>query len=119
MRVIRELLLDGADGSVNQTSLHGLLTHSVGNSIQIEITGTLVGSLKLQGSSDPVPDSNFQAKTMKVDNWTDMLGSTQAITGSGTVMYNISDTFFNWVRVVYTSTSGTGTITAAFNAKGF
>lgn len=119
MRIIREVILDTVDGTQDQISLHGLLAHTFGFSIQLLITGTIAGSVKLQGSDDPVPDSNFLATTMTVTNWTDIVGSTQSITGAGTLTYNVSDSMFNFVRVIYTYGSGTGTITAIFNGKGF
>lgn len=128
MRIINELILGtksssgvitGADASVDQTSLHGLLAHMIGFSIQAVITGTAAGTIKLQGSSDPVPDARFDAATFPVSNWQDILDSSEPVTGAGVVDYNVQGTFYNWVRVVYTASSGTGTIAVTFNAKGF
>ena len=129
MRILNELLLGtksssgvvtGADASVSQTSAHGLLAHMIGFSIQAIITGTAIGSLKLQGSSDPVPDSNFPASgNWNVSNWTDIADSSEPVTGAGTIEYNVKSVYYNWVRVVYTSSSGTGTMVIRFNTKGF
>lgn len=119
MRVLNEVILTAGDASGNLTSDHGLLAHVIGYSIQIVVTGSATGTVKLQGSSDPVPDSQFNVKSFPVQNWTDIANSDQNITGAGSVMYNVDDSFYNWVRVVYTSTSGTGTMTIRFNSKGF
>lgn len=119
MRLLNEILLSAGDASGNLTSNHGLLAGALGYSIQAIITGSPVGSLKLQGSNDPVPNSSFLVPTYTVTNWTDIADSTEAVTGAGTIMYNVEGVYYNWVRAVYTSTSGTGTLTIQFNSKGF
>lgn len=74
-------------------------------------TGTPTGSFKLQGSND-VGDS--------VTDWEDIPGSTLAVAGAaGTQMWNYTRSPFRWVRIVYTATSGSGTLSKMiFNAKG-
>lgn len=119
MRIINELILNNADASVPQTSLNGLLANAFGYSIQIEITGNVIGTLQLNGSDDDVPESNFSAATYAVTNWTPIDNSQRAVTGAGSITYNVNDAMYNWVQVVFTPASGTGTITARFNAKGF
>lgn len=119
MRVLNEVLLAAGDASGNLTSEHGLLAHAGGYSIQVVITGTAAGVLKLQGSDDPVPDSDFRVRTYPVVNWTDIDDSSEPVTGAGTVVYNVRGVFYNWVRVVYTAASGTGTMTIRINTKGF
>lgn len=119
MRILNEILLNAGDASGDLTSNHGLLAHVFGYSIQAVITGSAAGTLKLQGSSDPVPDSNFNVVSYPVSNWTDIVNSSEPVTGAGTVIYNVEGVFYNWVRVVYTSSSGTGTMTIRFNSKGF
>lgn len=119
MRILNEKLLNAVDASVSQNSAHGLLASAFGYSLQAVITGTATGTLKLQGSNDPVPDASFLVPTFTVSNWTDILDSTQSVTGAGTLLYNVEGVFYNWVRAVYTASSGTGTITIIFNSKGF
>ncbi len=119
MRVVHELIMPISDGSVNQTSLPALLAHAWGYSIQAIITGTVTGSIKLQGSSDPAPDANFSAANYSVVNWTDISGSTQSVTGAGTITWDVSRSAYSWVRVVYTAASGTGNISAQIFTKGF
>lgn len=119
MRLLNEILLANQDASTSFNSPAGLLASVFGYSIQAIITGTAAGTMKLQGSSDPVPDSRFPAAWPTPVNWTDVKDSSEAVTGTGTIMYNVADVEYNWVRVVYTSSSGTGTISITLNTKGF
>lgn len=79
-------------------------------SLMLVWTGTPTGSFKLQCSND------MQAPT----NWEDVTGSSFAVAGAaGQLVFNYDTAPFKWVRLVYTSTSGTGTITVAqYHAKG-
>lgn len=83
-------------------------------SIQGIITGSAAGTIKLQASND-------QAFAPSVPtNWTDITGSSQSVSGAGTVMWNVlSNPSYAWVRVVYTNATGTGTLTLNFFGKGF
>lgn len=119
MRLLNEKLIDDEDASADINSAPGLLASVFGYSIQITIDGTPAGTVKLQGSDDPVPDSQFNVKNYPVSNWTDIKNSSQAVTGAGYVVYNVADVAYNWVRVVYSASSGTGNMTALLNTKGF
>lgn len=120
MRVLNEILLPVSDASISQTSNPGILDHAWGYAIQVLITGTATGTVKLQGSCDPGPNANFQAANdPQAVNWTDVLNSAQPVTGVGSVAYDVVKTAYPFVRVVYTAASGTGTITAHLNTKGF
>ena len=119
MRVLHEILLPSSDASITEISLPGLLAHVWGYSVQAIFTGTPVGSIRLQGSSDPAPDANFSAANYPVVNWTDIANSTQVVSGAGTVAYDVVKTGYNWVRAIYTASSGTGTVTIQFVTKGF
>lgn len=120
MRLLNELLSDAQDASVSFNSSPGLLAHVFSFSIQGVITGTAAGTMKLQGSNDPVPDANFrQTAVWTPTNWTDIADSAEPITGAGNIMYDFNHCpGYNWVRVVYTASSGTGTITLRLNTKG-
>jgi hypothetical protein len=120
VRVVNEVIFAAADASVTQTSAPLIVDHSWGYAIQAVFTGTTTGTLKLQGSCDPGPNANFQAANDPyVVDWTDIANSGAPVTGAGTVTYDVVKTAYPWVRLVYTPASGTGTITARFNAKGF
>jgi len=119
MRVLHEILLPSSDASVTQTSLPGILNQVWGYSIQAIFTGSPVGTMTLQGSSDPAPDANYSAANYAVVNWTTIANSSQSVTGSGTVAYDVVKTGYNWVRAIYTPVSGSGTVTIQFVTKGF
>jgi hypothetical protein len=66
------------------------------------------------------PASN--ASPFTPTNWVDITNSPYAVSAAGNYMWNVFDTMYNWVRVVYTDSSG-GTSTAVitqcnFNGKG-
>lgn len=95
------------------------LANMIGYTIQIFFTGTPTGSFKLQASADEAPliGSGFNPT-----NWTDVVATTFTISAAGNVEWNVYDIYYNFVRVVYTDTSG-GTSTAiitvsTFNGKG-
>lgn len=88
-----------------------ILEQSQDFSIQAKWTGTPTGSFKLQCSNDV---------EATVTDWEDIPGSTLAVAGAaGTQVWNYTGAPFRWVRIVYTATSGSGTLTKClFSAKG-
>lgn len=96
-----------------EISLNGIF----GWSAQFIFTGSPVGSLKAQVSNDQsyLGGELIPAPT----NWTDLSNSSTSISAAGDITYNVNLSFYNWVRFVYTSTSGTGTITGRMNLKGY
>lgn len=90
--------------------------------IQITFTGSApTGSFKLQASCDQGhPSASIESlQYADVSHWTDVANSSQAVTAAGSVLFNIVDPGYNWVRVAWTFTSGTGNVTIArINTKG-
>lgn len=81
--------------------------------------GTPVGTFKLQGSNDNGESGTTTLGATQPTNWTDITTSSQAITGnSGSVLYDAASCGYRWVRLVYTRTSGTATLSANMNTKG-
>lgn len=78
--------------------------------IQVKYTGSPVGTLVLQASNDKVVASTMDDTTT--------YNSTIAVSGPGNDAWNVDGIGFQWVRVVYTRTSGSGTLTGTFNGKG-
>lgn len=77
----------------------------VGYSIQAVWTGTPTGTLKLQISGDST-------------SWTDA-PSPQSLAGAaGSYIWDVPQTAVGYVRMVYTFTSGTGSLAATFSGKG-
>lgn len=85
------------------------LEHISNYSIQIVFTGTPSGTFKLQCSNDELSPSN----------WTDVGSSDQAVTTAGDLVWNVENAGYKWVRVVYTRSSSTGSLTVGrCNIKG-
>lgn len=89
-------------------------------SIQAVFTGSPNGTFKLQWSNDivPIPASGAANLASSVVNWTDYTGSSQAISAAGNFGWVLGDTGYRWIRLVYTRSSGTGTLNATACNKG-
>lgn len=115
LHVVNEPILASSNAAVTQTSAPGLIMNSFGYAIQALLTGAPVGSIQLQGSNDPGPNASYTAAPV---NWSNV-GSPTAVSAAGVYLINMPDTYYNWVRAIYTPSSGTGTVAILFNAKGF
>ena len=82
-------------------------------SVQIVATGAPVGVAKIQVSNDEAISIPNQ---FVPTNWNDLSGVTVNVTAAGAFLIPKFDVCYNYVRIVYTKTSGTGSITA--NVKG-
>ena len=128
MRVKNEDLLeiDGTRAELDMTSTFNSkpvwLGHICNYSIQLVFTGTPAGSFKLQASND-IGDPTAAGEANKyasVTTWTDIEGSSEVISAPGNHMWNVENAGYNWVRLVWTLTSSTGTLTTArAYVKGF
>jgi len=82
------------------------LNQDAGFSLQVVFTGTaLNGSFKLQASNDLIAPTN----------WTDVASSAQAVTaltGSSSLLWNLDATYYNYVRLSWTNSSGTGSVSS-------
>lgn len=92
-------------------------------SIAANVTGTPTGTIKLQASNDPETNDTMPLGTPQPTptNWTDISGSSFSLSASGNTMWNVHDVAYNYVRVVYTDSSGgtsTATMNVIVNAKG-
>ena len=114
-----DLSLDGTDMESNIISEPIWLAHIAYYSIQVVFTGSPDGSFKLQASNDE-GKNDVETGQPNITNWTDIEGSTQAISSSGDHTYSVADPGYRWVRLVWTdSSSSSATITSArFNVKG-
>lgn len=88
------------------------------NSIQAVFTGSPVGTLSIQVSNDNVAVAAGANPAANVVNWSDYTGSSSAVSGAGNLTYNLTFAGYRWVRLVYTRSSGTGTLNATFTGKG-
>lgn len=127
MRVKNEDMLevDGTRATISMGTSFNMrpmwLGHIANYAIQLVFTGTPNGSFKLQASNDMgQPQAAGEAqKYSGITNWTDIASSAQAITAAGDHMWTVENCGYNWVRVVWTQSSSTGTLTSArFYCKG-
>jgi hypothetical protein len=87
----------------------------IGYAVQAVYTGTPNGTIKLQASVDPfkyVVNGGLQAPT----HWADIPSSSITLNAAGVYIWNITDVYYTFVRVVYTDASG-GTSTAVLNVN--
>jgi hypothetical protein len=118
MRVKNENLLDDSgalDLSQNQTLKPVWLGHIANYAIQLQFSGTPGGNFKLQASNDPgridAASSTVQVSDLAI--WTDIADSAQTISAAGDHMWTVENAGYNWVRVVWTVTGGSGSLTSA------
>jgi hypothetical protein len=114
MQVYNKNIINGVVMNTTINSLPYDVQQIYGYAIQATFTGTPTGSFKLQASNDPATSYNNQSASQVV-NWTDIVGTPYSVTAAGNYMWNVYDVMYNWVRLVYTDTSG-GTSTAVLNA---
>jgi len=118
MRFAPVVILSAGNMAGNLASNGEDLNQIFACAIQAVASGAPVGSLKLQASCDDVPSGTGSNPSANVTHWSDIAGTTQAVSASGNYFWNVSDIGFKWIRVVYTFTSGTGTLTITYNGKG-
>lgn len=128
MRIANEKVWDNeafeADTSYNSPAMW--LGHMAGYNLQLIYalgSGTMEGTFKLQASSQYVSEHFDRNNPPTIDDWTDVTDSSIAVTGldTDTLMWNVSDVFYRWVRVVFTADGGgsdAATVNMHFNAKG-
>lgn len=75
--------------------------------LSLSDNGNLVGTAKLQSSNDGAT------------NWNDLSGTSQSYPGAGgqSAQFNVSEFGFPFVRLVWTYSSGAGTMAATINRK--
>lgn len=85
-------------------------------SIQCIFTGTPTGSFALEGSLDYY---KINGAVQNTGTWTPItLSSTPAASGSaGNILLDLNQLSFPYIRIVYTKTSGTGTLNVYISGK--
>lgn len=112
MRQLQEIIFNAGNVAGNLTGNTIWAGQLFAVSAQSSVTGTVAGTMKFQFSNDVV------APGVAPTNWSDIPNATVAI--SNTALYAIAktDLCYNYIRLVYVSTSGSGTMTASINAQG-
>jgi diaminopimelate epimerase len=94
-------LISAANAASTVTSAPLDLGDQKNLSIHVKFSSaTLVGTLKLQASNDNT-------------DWVDITGSSQSVAAGESHIWNIVDATYRNLRVVWTNSAGTGTLTAA------
>jgi len=113
-----ELLMAAGDMSGNLTSDPVDVRNLIVASFQIVFTGAPVGTMKLQCSNDVYEYLKQPGIQPAATNWTDVADSALSVTAAGDIVYNLTSLGFDQIRVVYTRSSGTGTMSIRMVGKG-
>ena len=91
----------------------------VARSATISGASSLDGNLKLQATLDVETNSGWEPTGVTgLSNWVDVADSSTDVTTDGTTLWNVARIGWRWVRLVYTSTAGTGTLVGRIQVKG-
>lgn len=113
MRSFNEPIINAADASVNQTSQIVDARNLHLASLHVSMTGTAAGTVKFQASNDEPLSATAPS------NWVDISGATVSVSSGGEFLIPKLDVCYNYMRAVYTFTSGTGTVTAKIHMIGY
>lgn len=119
MRTFNQQIGNNIALNTNYTSAFVPLKNIFMYSIAANISGTPTGNIKLQASNDP--ETNDTQPLVTPVNWLDIDGSIATVSSSGEVFWNVHEVAYNYVRVLYTDTSGgtsLATLNIIFNGKG-
>lgn len=107
-------LFAALDVTANQSSGAVPTENVLQCSVVAVLTGTSpTGTLKLQASNDAIFLPNAPV------NWVDIPSASASVTGTGTWIVPKTEVCYQYVRLVWVKSSGTGTITANIKTIGF
>src|SRR5260221_11431512 len=112
MKIATTSLLQATNMSVALVSKQADVTSVTNFCIQANFSGSPSGILKLQASNDFTYAQNNQGLvTATVNSWVDVTDSSTNISASGNAAWDYADCGFAFVRLAYTPSSGSGTMT--------
>lgn len=112
MKPLNEQALNAVTTSANSNAIDS--SFHIAGSCQIIASGTIAGAVKLQYSNDA--QNTFGLPT----NWSDVPSATVTLTGTaGIFSIPKTDLCYNFVRVVFTVSGGTGSVTANYHSFAF
>lgn len=82
-------------------------------SLMVVTTSTLAGTAKLQFSNDPFTPGHAPT------NWLDITSASVTPSSAGVLGLMKLDACYNWVRVVWTKSGGSGAITCYLRSNAF
>lgn len=122
MRIANKDLIDSTVNLVaNFTSDGFFLGHIVNYSIQAVFNGTPDGTFTLECSNDMGSEDrgNGGWNSSGVTNWTEIGGSSSIVTGADTIVWDVQNAGYRWVRVKWTVNASNGNLLSlVVNAKG-
>lgn len=105
-------IISAASMGANVTSTCVDMNNTITASIQAIWTGaTANGTLQLQTSND------IASSCSGVTNWSTYTNSQVFVVGAGNFTWVLDSASYRWLELVYTETSGTGTLNATFGRK--
>jgi len=110
MKISNDSLITASVDLASSANLTGVyIGQAALAAVQLVYTGTPAGNFKLQGSCDKgQPNASTEAQQLVgVSNWSDVTSAT-TISAAGSMIINVVDPGYHWVRVVWTAT-GAGT----------
>jgi hypothetical protein len=110
------IISSNGTATVNSAAINAAQTFKA--SLQAVTTGTVVGTIKLQGSND-VPPAGNQNMGFVPTNWSDLGSATNITTGGGVFLVAQQDICSMYIRAVFTFTSGTGSLVVNIKTLGY
>lgn len=90
----------------------------VAASATLVTTGDVAGTAKFQASNDVCASSNV-AQEFTPTHWADVPSATATCSAAGTKLIAKFDCSYRWLRIVFTPTAGSGSVSVLVNAVGF
>lgn len=120
MRFLNQVAISGGSvaTSINSTAFDG--SYLVKASALATFTGTPAGTIELQASNDDAPYTGNDAALFTPTNWVIIPNTSQAISGSGSVLIPAVDICYQYIRVSFIATGGSaGTVNVRLKTLGF
>jgi hypothetical protein len=110
MRQTDFVAFSGVNAASNQNSSPMDSSSVTALSVQAVSTGTAAGTLQVQVSNDP--------PGVTPTNWSNLSGASVSISGAAVYLIPFVNIAYQWVRLSYTASSGTGTLSASIKTDG-
>jgi hypothetical protein len=116
--MLNDQLFTAANNATNQSSSAIDTSFILWVSFQLVVTGSSPnGTIKLQCSNDK-PPAYYTPASFLPTNWNDIPNTTVSVSATGTYVIPKTEISYQWVRAVWTHSSGTGTITGNLKSVG-
>jgi hypothetical protein len=113
MRSYNEPVINAGDASGNLTSIIVKTENLHLGGLHVTSTGTAAGSVSVEISNDE-PTTGLNPS-----NWVAVSGLTVSVSGANNYIIPKFEICYNYLRVKYTASTGTGTLTAKLHLIGY